>query len=219
VLEEREPGTWVTDASANERHAIQDALEYACRNGRVEAAAFLLERGADVEGSGFFGASPLHWAAGQGTPEMVRFLLSRGADAERRDPTFDATPFGWAAEHRKEDNLRVLREHGYRPDVWEAACAGYLDIVKEWIDHSRPLLDAVRWGTPLAEASAWNRPEVVRWLLGEGADLDVATKDGKSPQEVAREQGHHAIVAMLERVAARTPLSTFRREVTTSLTV
>lgn len=108
------PGVWEYRAQeVNERAVLQNGLEYACRNGQLEAAEWMLERGADLHGTGFFGATPLHWAAGRGQDAIVRFLLARGADPRRRDPTFDGTPFGWALHFNHPTTAKLLRELGH----------------------------------------------------------------------------------------------------------
>jgi hypothetical protein len=42
------------------------------------------------------GASALHYAAGAGELDMVKHLVEHGADRDAADPTFSATPHGWA---------------------------------------------------------------------------------------------------------------------------
>jgi ankyrin repeat protein len=194
------PGVWrsAADTAADEREVVQSAFEYACRNGRMEAARFLLERGAAVNAAGFFGAEPLHWAAARGKDEMVRFLVARGADLGRRDPKFAGTAFGWAREFGHQSTLSVLRELGYAPDIWEAASTGDAERLTELLDSDPSRLEAQKWGTPLCEACAWGQENTARLLLERGARIDVTTRDGKLPIELARDQGLDAIVSLID---------------------
>ena len=92
-------GRWVKLAPpVDDRAVISDAFYLAARNGRTEAARFLLEQGADIDFRGFFGAPGLHWAANNGHLETVRFLVERGADTTIHDEEFDADALGWARE-------------------------------------------------------------------------------------------------------------------------
>ncbi len=93
-------GLGLLDALARMRDdgAVSPAFVLACRNGHTEVARHLLERGADVDARGFFGATALHWAAVNGQAETIRFLLDAGADPTLRDHQFDADALGWARE-------------------------------------------------------------------------------------------------------------------------
>ncbi len=94
---------------------LEQALVYACFCTQVEAAAYLLNRGADVNAqpSGFdVQASPLHWAAGGGNVALVELLLAHGADPSARDPEHGATPYGWAEHHGHTAVCDLLRRHG-----------------------------------------------------------------------------------------------------------
>src|SRR5690606_27397182 len=80
-------------------------LLWAAANGRVEAARWLLEHGADVNQRASFGgashgegATALHLAAQHDHVEVIDALLARGADPTIRDALYDSTPVGWA-EH------------------------------------------------------------------------------------------------------------------------
>ena len=89
--------------------AVSAAFVLACRNGHTDAARFLLERGAEVDARGFFGATGLHWAAHNGHADTVRFLLETGADATLRDAQFDSDALGWAREGGHEPVVALLR--------------------------------------------------------------------------------------------------------------
>ena len=88
--------------------AVSAAFVLACRNGHTDAARFLLDRGADVDARGFFGATALHWAALNGHADTVAFLLDQGADPALRDGQFDSDALGWAREGGHEPVVALL---------------------------------------------------------------------------------------------------------------
>jgi ankyrin repeat protein len=88
--------------------AVSAAFVLACRNGHTDAARFLLDRGADVDARGFFGATGLHWAAHNGHADTVTFLLDQGADPALRDNQFDSDALGWARERGHEPVVALL---------------------------------------------------------------------------------------------------------------
>lgn len=70
----------------NDRGIFQDyPLHKVTICGDVEAAAVLIDHGADINAAGEDGDTPLHRAAGAGHDEMVKFLISRGADVTIRN--------------------------------------------------------------------------------------------------------------------------------------
>jgi ankyrin repeat protein len=83
---------------------IDNALAYACMHGHVDAAAFLLDRGAElntIPGGFDYSGTALHYAASNGHRAMVDFLLALGADASITDTKLGYTAAAWAdyAEH------------------------------------------------------------------------------------------------------------------------
>jgi ankyrin repeat protein len=98
---------------AHEAQAIIDnAFVYACMHNRIEAAQYLLQRGAAIDAIpyGFdFAATGLHYAAYRGHRAMVEFLLQRGADPTIQDPKVSSTPAGWA-QHSGYVDLKELLE-------------------------------------------------------------------------------------------------------------
>jgi RNA polymerase sigma factor (sigma-70 family) len=77
-------------------------LHLAAKYDLADAAAFLLDRGADAANRGECEATPLHWAAMRGNRRIAELLVARGAPLDAKDKEHDATPLGWArwgAEH------------------------------------------------------------------------------------------------------------------------
>ncbi len=106
-------GKWGKAAPPQDYAAlVSDAFHIAARNGHVEVARFLLEKGADINSRGFFGAPGLHWAAIKGHKAMVEFLLAHGADTTLCDQQFNSTALGWAVEGKHQEIAELLRRRG-----------------------------------------------------------------------------------------------------------
>jgi ankyrin repeat protein len=100
--------TWTNEP----QEIIDNAFIYACMGGHLEAARFLLERGADINAiaPGFdYSGTALHNAALRGHREMVDFLLENGADPSITDTKVGSTAAGWA-NHGGHPELRDYLE-------------------------------------------------------------------------------------------------------------
>jgi ankyrin repeat protein len=78
---------------------INNAFVYACMGNHIEAAKFLLEKGAEINAipQGFdYAGTGLHYAALRGHRAMVDFLLDQGANKNTRDTKVGSLPSGWA---------------------------------------------------------------------------------------------------------------------------
>ncbi|MBX9694884.1 MAG: ankyrin repeat domain-containing protein, partial [Cyanobacteria bacterium] len=93
---------------------------FACTNGQLESAFFLIRRGADVNlacaaAGTEVSASGLHWAARHGHFELVKFLINYGADLRAVDGTMKQTASQWAKEanfDRIHDYIEHLKKRG-----------------------------------------------------------------------------------------------------------
>jgi ankyrin repeat protein len=84
------------------------ALHIVAGQGTVDAARWLLDRGADIHARDReFESTPLAWAARAGREDIARLLLSRGASAAHPDDEPWATPIAWA-RRRNYPNLVSL---------------------------------------------------------------------------------------------------------------
>ena len=102
----------VPESLADDPDAIVDhALVMAVCNGRREAAAFLLERGARINATppGYhWRGTALHAAVWRGDRSLVEWLLAAGADPSIRDGFVDDDALGWARHNGHEDLVELL---------------------------------------------------------------------------------------------------------------
>ncbi|QHW31312.1 hypothetical protein GZH47_10890 [Paenibacillus rhizovicinus] len=110
----REPVNIPIPGGARPEELLQQALIYAAIGGSLACAEYLLDRGADVNGtpSGFdrTGAAALHWAAAGGSTALTELLIRRGADLSLKDARYGSTPLGWAKHFAHPDVEAVLRK-------------------------------------------------------------------------------------------------------------
>lgn len=124
-----------------------------------------------------FGALGL--AAFFGHVELVDYLLEAGCDPDRASANaLRVAPLHSAvANADAEVSLAIARrllDAGANPDVRQAGC----------------------W-TPIHSAAAHGRLPLTRLLLERGADCAPVSEDGRTPAEMAKENGHAEVVKLL----------------------
>jgi hypothetical protein len=84
------------DPSVGERLLAErpELLREAAATGRWNALPILAELGFAVNSQS--GRTAMHHAAGAGNVEAMRLLIDLGADLTIKDPSYNATPLGWA---------------------------------------------------------------------------------------------------------------------------
>ena len=99
---------------------LAEALTYAARSGRIDAMAFLAERGADLNAEPYNGTA-LHWAVARRPAEAAAWLIDHGADINRRagfGGMRGVTPLHVAAAWEgSPDCARLLVERGANASV------------------------------------------------------------------------------------------------------
>lgn len=169
-------------------------------------------RGLDKNLAALLEVSPevaLHDAVAAGSVDRVRALLAAGSDALDTLSPDGWTPLHLAAYFGRIEILEMLLEAGADPTIWgrafernlpiQAACAGAHDAAVELLAEVTPELDArvdEGW-TALMEAAHNGLVRGVAALLRCGADPALKRDDGKTALDLARENGHQDVVALL----------------------
>lgn len=177
----------------------------AATRGDIEAVERMLRSNVSIDAGDYDGRTALHLAAAEGQQAMVAFLLDNGADVSVLD-RWGATPLSDALRHRHDAVASLLRAHGARLDqtmreqeACDAAATGDLGRLRALIrDGLSPSIRGDSVQTPLHLAAAGDHADVVRYLLGAGADPSAMDRWGQTPLEAARRSGAAAAIAILE---------------------
>lgn len=148
-------------AGSNPR-ALAAALVNAAGSGNIDVLRLLLDNGAPVTSRDARGRTVLMAAAASGYPEMVKEVLRRKVDAN-----LSATPPlpRCTEEMKKNDNCREFAEGDGQTALMEAVSRSDYDVPPEGVD----------------------RMEVVRLLLGAGADVNARDKQGNTALMLSRD--------------------------------
>jgi ankyrin repeat protein len=154
------------------------------------------------------GYTPLHAAAFNGNLSAASVLLQHGANVRAREEKYHGTPAGWA-NYAGHADIRDLILRG-PTDIMEAVEHGLTQRIQTILEEDpealhRPFseyplypLYAEGWHTPLAFAVIQNKPEMVRFLLSQGADANLRSPEDKTLHQLAIENGHDAIAELLK---------------------
>ncbi len=153
-------------------------LWFACRNGNVEMAEFLLRNGAILKSSG----AELYIASLRGRVEIVRLLLDSGLDVNSTD-SYQYTALMGACQEKKADVVKLLLERG--ADVNAVTRDG--------------------GATALFYACDRGDVESARMLLEKGADPELKPRFGGSPMLSAMRRNNAELVQLLKSYGAQEP--------------
>src|SRR6476661_1277580 len=163
-------------AAVNSRDREGDTpLNMAAAKGNADLAAVLLQAGADVNLANLSGVTPLMAASFASKPEIVQALLAAGARTEPQDRV-KKTATTYAAAQGCTPCLEALSRGGA---PLEARLDGGLTLLM--------------W------AAGYGREDTVRFLLQRGVDPALRDERGKTAEDIARENGHTAVVQALRR--------------------
>ena len=195
-----------------------DRLLAAAAAGELAALSRALADGANPDARDGAGTPALMLATRANRADVVRALLDAEADVDAQDTTL-ANPFLYAGAEGLLDILTLANEAGADPAITNryggvalipASERGHVEVVRYLLSQTDVDVDHVNklgW-TALLEAILLSdggprHQEIVRLLIDNGADVDLADGDGVRPLAHARARGHGAIVALLEAAGAQ----------------
>lgn len=106
-FERKQKGQSPFGCERNRQNNLNQAFYFACINGKLDVASFLLSQGAEINAivPGLdVKATVLHRLATMdtGTERVIQFMLAHGADPSIKDQEYHATAAGWARHHGRE---------------------------------------------------------------------------------------------------------------------
>ncbi len=163
------------------------ALHAALESNQLELAQALIEAGANVNGRARIGeivsarsTTALHLAAESGSPEVLSALIGAGADIHARDNN-GWTPLYHAAGEGPE-LVRALIAAGASVEdssLRGAATGHHAETFAILIDAGARLVGGKYSPTELLRRAArYGGPEVVRYLIGSGGNIEPSISDG-----------------------------------------
>ncbi|XP_015601885.1 E3 ubiquitin-protein ligase MIB1 isoform X2 [Cephus cinctus] len=141
---------------------------------RDDMLALLLDHAADITRTNNNGFNALHHAALRGNPSAMRILLSK-------------LPRPWIVDEKKDDGYTALHL---------AALNNHVEVAEQLARAGKADLDLqnVNLQTALHLAVERQHTQIVRLLVREGANLNVADKDGDTPLHEALR--HHTLTQL-----------------------
>ena len=163
--------------------AAQDPpLAEAVKHRDAQAVHTLLKQGVDVNAALADGTTALHWAVHRDDPATVDLLIAAGARVNVADD-YDVTPLWLACTNRNSHVVEQLLKAGANPNatlptaetvLMRAAHTGSADVVNLLLEERGVNVNAretTLGQTALMWAAAEGHAEVVRALIGHGADV------------------------------------------------
>lgn len=154
-------------------------LVVATKAKQTKVAVLLLEAGADPDAKDDLQDSAFLYAGAEGYNEILRATLRHGANVKSTN-RFGGTALIPASEHGHTETVRILINAGVP------------------VDHVNDLnwtamLEAIVLGNGSAD-----HVDVVRQLIGAGADTSIRDGDGRTPRALAAARGYDQIVALID---------------------
>lgn len=164
-------------------------LQVAAANGLLEVVEYLISKGANVNGRGEGGLTPLHMVA-YSEPylatsfahrEIAELLISKGADVNAKCKG-NSTPLDGTAMNGYKELAELLISKGS-------------DVNTKNSDNTTPLHLAVGYG----------HRDVAELLISKGADVNIKNNNGFTPLQIAILPGqcHQDIIDLLKRHGGR----------------
>lgn len=174
------------DVNYKEQRYGNTPLVMACQYNLVEIAKYLIENGADINLKTGTGHTPL-MAAASGSEDLFNLLISKGADPlvklENGTSAFTMLITGVLMDRVPMTAADKLIELG--ADVDESSTTG-----------------GTKGYTCLMMAARNQRPDLVKYLVENGADVNARAGDGNTPLSLAQKEEDTEMVNLLKKLGA-----------------
>lgn len=155
----------------------ETVLHWAAFCGRVNIVKLLLEKGMDINLKNKNGQTPLQKAMSFQKTPVVKFLFERGANIGNQWFVFSIVKY---AVEQKEDEfaLKIIKDRQMKTSaggLTAAAERGNLALAKAFLELGISVDDRLHEGdkTPLIAAAYYGKTEMVKFLLEQGADVNL----------------------------------------------
>jgi uncharacterized protein len=157
---------------------LTSSLIKAVSEGDIKTIQEVIMAGVDINALGEDGRNALHVAAFCGNSTAVHALLAAGANPEIKAEDDGWTPMMVAVLEGHVNIVAILIEAGDNPNL------------------------CIENMTPLMLASDANRPEVIKFLLKAGVDVNAQNSAGKTALFFAQQNGYTKIIELLREAGA-----------------
>jgi uncharacterized protein len=168
--------------------SLSDRFADAIERGDLAAVKALVDAGNPADSPidyGEEGVTPLYRAAGRGRTDIVRYLIEKGANVNFRTKEWGHTPLYEAASSGFDDVVELLLAAGADPKAKDrngytafavAALGGQVDVAEVLLKRSDVNGADTYGNTLLMAATTTGQTEAIRWLIGNGADVDKVSQ-------------------------------------------
>lgn len=158
-------------------------LHLACKKGSYEALELLLQSGANIYAQDHRLWNPLHYASYNGHAKLVNKLVKWEADNDvlkEMRSSQEKLPFHIA----KDDQVKKAFSQ-----IWRACKDGDLDLVRILIREGQQVNEQTQKfkNTSIHIASKHGHILIVKFLISQGAQLNIANAYGQSALDIAQE--------------------------------
>jgi ankyrin repeat protein len=174
-----------------------EKLLIACKNSDIEKTQKLLKdsifgKGADVNGIGEEGYTPLLWALKNKNQKLYELLVSNGANINAYDISKNLAPLHYAIEKGNRELIDLLLSNSAdinlgiknkkNTPLYYAIFKEHMEITKLLISKGADVNAKRGGGVPLISLSiAFNRKEIIELLISAGADVNIIDDKGNTP--------------------------------------
>ena len=171
---------------------------------RLPAARDLLARGANPNGPGGEEWTNLSIACSQGDDALARLLLESGAEPNDNDSLYHSL------DPADDGCTRVLLEHGAEVpgtnSLWHALDYDRPDRVRMLLEHGGDPNESPEWPALHHAVIRGRGPDVMRLLVGYGADVAARDRAGRTAYQHAFRRGREDVAETLRELGAPTGL-------------